>query len=340
MRTLASVQRVTAISPIEGADAIEAASVLGWKVVVKKGEYEPGDLAVYLEIDSVPPDVKPFQFLWAKYEQRPGNYRIKTVKLRGQISQGLLVQPYQIEDFLPQDDYHNFGRWLVEGHDLTEALGVTKYESPLPKGATDIEGQFFDGVPKTDEERVQSETGQRLLAAIQGRPYYITVKCDGASMTVAQHGGEVKVASRNYRLARSSDSPYWHAASKGLLQFVEQHPNLALQGELVGPGIQNNRLGLKDHHCYVFNIYDRDLGVRMSWPEMVEHADGRFELVPLVQGPTRYFSYTQDELLRLAEGKYDGTSNEREGIVIRAADPYENISFKAISNRFLLKGGD
>ncbi len=335
MRKLASIQRITAIEPIEGADAIECASVLGWKVVVKKGEFRPGDLAVYMEIDSVPPDEPPYRFLWKNTEMRPNNFRIKTIKLRGQISQGILFPHVAL---FP--DQIGEGFYWQEGDDVTEALGVTKYEPPLPSGSGDVEGQFFDGVPKTDEERVQSETGQRLLKALQGRPYYITVKCDGASMTVAVHGEEVKVASRNYRLARSGESKYWHAATKGLITFIEQHPHLAVQGELVGPGIQSNRLGLADPTCLVFNIYDRNLGVRMSWPEMVEHADGNFDLVPLVQGPTYGFNYTQDELLKLAEGKYDGTSNEREGIVIRSADPYESISFKAISNRFLLKGGD
>lgn len=89
-RSLASIQRITALNPIEGADAIEVADVLGWKVVVKKGEYQVGDLAIYLEIDSVPPDEEQYRFLWKFAEQRPNNFRIKTIKLRGQISQGIL----------------------------------------------------------------------------------------------------------------------------------------------------------------------------------------------------------------------------------------------------------
>jgi RNA ligase (TIGR02306 family) len=284
-----------------------------------------------------------YRFLWKNAEERPNNYRIRTIKLRGQVSQGIL---FPVSAFPDKAIWRITGDAPFEGTDVTEALGITKYEPPLPAGSNDIEGQFFDGVPKTDEERVQSETGMRLHAALLGRPYYITVKCDGSSMTIAQHNGVTKVASRNYRLAESDSSAYWRAAKtvgpngKSLIDFVDEHPHLALQGELVGPGIQNNRLGCYAPMCLVFNIYDRNMGVRLSWPEMQEHAADWFYLVPLVEGPTEGFRYTPEELLAMAEGKYDGSGNEREGIVIRSADPYDQISFKAISNRFLLRGGE
>lgn len=341
MRTLASIQRITALDPIPDADAIECASVLGWKVVVKKGEYQVGDLAVYMEIDSVPPDEEQYRFLWRFAEQRPNNFRIKTIKLRGQISQGIL---FPCDALLPMQMTNPPKIGLDEGTDVTEILGVTKYEAPLPRGADDIAGQFFDGVPKTDEERVQSQTGRRLLDALQGRPYYITVKCDGSSMTVAMHDSYAKVASRNYRLTDTPDSSYWRAAranNDALLDCVVEQPWLAIQGELVGPGIQNNRLGLSEPRCLVFTIFDRSIGVRLSWVEMKEMADTwGFDLVPLVVPPTHGFNLTQEDLLVLAEGKYEGTTSEREGIVIRSADPFDNISFKAISNRYLLKGGE
>lgn len=328
MRKLASIQRITAIEPIPDADAIEVASVLGWKVVVKKGEYQVGDLAVYMEIDSVPPDEPQYRFLWKNTEMRPNNFRIKTIRLRGQISQGILF-PLSVQDTLT---------WAQEGDDITEMLQITKYEPPLPAGSSNVEGQFFDGVPKTDEERVQSETGMRLLQALHGRQFYVTVKCDGASMTVALHEDVAKVASRNYRLADSADSTYWNAArNTGILAWVEDNLDYAVQGELVGPGIQNNRLGLSQHECRVFNIYDRLGGRYLSLAEMIETG---LPLVPIVE-VGHLFNYTADQLLALAEGKYEGTKNEREGIVIRSNDSNgPRISFKAISNRFLLKGGD
>ena len=338
MRQLASIQRITAIDPIEGADAIEVATVLGWKVVVKKGEFRVGDLGVYMEIDSVPPDEPQYAFLWRNAEQRPNNFRIRTVKLRGQISQGILfpLTSKYLPYVGPAGDR--------EGSDVTEALGVTKYEPPLPGGSNDIEGQFFDGVPKTDEDRVQSRAD--LLAALQGRPYYITVKCDGASMTVAMHDGVVKVASRNYRLADTPDSKYWQAAREegwdrlSIHDIVARNPHLAFQGELVGPGIQNNRLAEERSMCRVFNVYDRNAGRHLTWDEMIDlKEDFGFLTVPYVESG-HSFLYTQDDLLALAEGKYERTNNEREGIVIRNNDDGPRVSFKAISNRFLLKGGD
>jgi RNA ligase (TIGR02306 family) len=338
MRQLASIQRITDIQPIEGADAIECASVLGWKVVVKKGEFQVGDLAVYMEIDSVPPDEEQYKFLWRFAEQRPNNFRIKTIKLRGQISQGILFP-------LAGLNLLNASGWetVREGEDVTDLLGVTKYEPPLPAGSNDIEGQFFDGVPKTDEERVQSADGRKRLELLRGRPYYITVKCDGASMTIAMHDSRVKVASRNYRLADLPESAYWRAARKdneALIDFVVDSPWYAVQGELVGPGIQNNRLGLTEHECLVFNIYDRDSGRYLTLSQMIELSrEWGFKLVPILE-VGHLFNYDQDQLLALAEGKYDGTKSEREGIVIRNNDDGPRVSFKAISNRFLLKGGE
>jgi RNA ligase (TIGR02306 family) len=342
-RTLASVQQITALSPIEGADAIEVADVLGWKVVVKKGEFQVGDLAVYLEIDSVPPDEEQYRFLWKSAEQRPNNFRIKTIKLRGQISQGILF-PMDLETLAyamlcqPIDQMDTES---LVGTDLTDFLRVEKYEAPLPRGSADIAGQFFDGVPKTDEERVQSSTGRQHLAALQGRPYYITVKCDGASMTVASHDAVPKVASRNYRLADNPDSAYWNAArSGGLLRFVELFPHMAVQGELCGPGIQGNRLGLSEHRCFVFNVYNRDLDLYMPWDTIADIAqEFFFDTVPLLEFGLS-FNYDAADLLYLAEGKYEGTNSEREGIVIRNDDDGPFTSFKAISNRYLLKGGE
>lgn len=355
-RTLASIQRITAVESIPDADNIEVASVLGWKVVVRKGEFAVGDLAVYLEIDSVPPDTEQYHFLWKDTEVRPNNYRIRTTKRRGQISQGILfpINACDTCDNMNQSDscldaqYGHDCWFTTEGLDVTETLGITKYEATLPRGSSNIEGQFFDGVPKTDEERVQSSEGARRLAALQGQRYYITVKCDGASMTVAMHDGKPKVASRNYRLADSPDSAYWNAArNNGLLDLVERNPQWAIQGELVGPGIQNNRLGLKRHECLVFNVYDRDMGMYISFVEMIElvagmdelELDSKFKTVPVVEAGCS-FRKDQDDLLALAEGKYEGTTNEREGIVIRSQVPDNRISFKAISNTYLLKGGE
>jgi RNA ligase (TIGR02306 family) len=341
-RKLASVQRILALDPIEGADAIERASVLGWHVVVKKGDFQVGDLAVYLEIDSVPPDIEVFQFLWRFADQRPNNYRIRTIKLRSQISQGILFPWHAIYPVVRDntDYWADNGDAVIgaEGTNITEALGVRKYDPPLPVGSTDIAGQFFDGVSKTDEERVQSNP-RAYLGALFNRPYYITVKADGASMTCAMHEGEFKVASRNFRLKPNPDSAYYRAAEP-LRRLVEAVPNLAVQGELVGPGIQKNPLGLNEHRCLVFNVYDRYTDTHWSF-DMIEEAalELGFHTVELVETGDA-FNYDQDDLLAMAEGYYTGTKNRREGIVIRSNDSGPRVSFKAISNTYLLKATD
>lgn len=336
MRKLASIQRITDIQPIPGADAIEVATVLGWRVVVKKGEFSVGDLAVYMEIDSVPPDEEPYRFLWAKYAERPATYRIRTVKLRGQVSQGILFPlsafaEAEWADYAPRE----------EGYDITDLLGITKYESPLPAGANDIVGAFLSDVPKTDEERVQSETGEFHRRALLGRPYYITEKADGSSVTIGEVDGEVGLFGRNYRLATTNDNSYVRAFNAfNYASLVKENQHLAIQGELVGPGVQKNGLGLKDNRILIFNIFDRQAYRYLGWFEMRDLCIA-YDLptVKFVEGGTS-FNYTADELLELAEGKYHGTTNEREGVVIRSNDDGDRVSFKAVSNRFLLKGGD
>lgn len=99
MRKLAHVEKIASIQPIDGADRIEVATVLGWQVVVKKDEFKVGDLCIYIEIDSVLPEIEDFEFL------RDKKFRIKTQKLRGQISQGLI---------LPLDALNNFGKLIKE----------------------------------------------------------------------------------------------------------------------------------------------------------------------------------------------------------------------------------
>ena len=140
MRKLASIQHIKNLEPIEGADAIEKATVLGWQVVVKKGEYKVGDLTVYIEIDSLLPETSDFEFM------RKNKFRVRTIRLRGQVSQGICFQP----SILPPDFI------LDEDADCTEALGIVKYEPPVPAHLAGIaKGRFPGFIPKTDETRVQ-----------------------------------------------------------------------------------------------------------------------------------------------------------------------------------------
>ena len=170
MRKLASVQRIKALDPIAGADAIERATVLGWHLVVKKGEFKVGELCVYCEVDCLMPDDPSFEFLKAR------GMRIKTIKLRGQISQGICF-PLSI---LPA------GFDIQEDADCTAVLGITKYEPPIPACLNGIaKGAFPSFIPKTDEMRVQIL--QDLLDRYKGEGCYVSEKVDGSSATFYVH---------------------------------------------------------------------------------------------------------------------------------------------------------
>ena len=338
-RKLASIQRVLAIEPIENADAIELARINGWQCVVKKGEFAPGDLGVFLEIDAVPPDSEVFRFLWlpksGEHIERPAKFRIRTMKLRGVLSQGLL---------LPLNQFTFDG--VAEGADVTELLGVGKYEPPVPQGMGDFRAHFPAFIPKTDEMRVQSVPG--VLDELRGLPYVATLKYDGTSATfcIDPRDGEFHACGRNISL-KEGNNLYWRIAGKyGIEEILRRTPHLAIQGEICGPGIQKNRLNLKELTLFVFNIYDFQNACYMSHDEVRAFAlENGFTFVDVVEEGAS-FAHTQESLLALAEGKYPGTSNEREGIVIRARrETFSTVlggrlSFKAISNRFLLKEGE
>jgi RNA ligase (TIGR02306 family) len=341
-RKLASIQRVLAIDPIPNADAIELARINGWQCVTKKGEFTVGDLGVYFEIDSIPPEIDLFRFLWTTKDTVPGTpaprpekFRIRTLRLRGALSQGLLLP-------LPAFELGE----VSEGDDLTEQLGVGKYEPPAPAGMGDWRGPFLAMVPKTDEMRVQSVP--TVLDEIAGKPYVITVKYDGTSATYAIHPqtGEFHACGRNQSI-REGSNLYWNMARKYDIEAaLRRSPHLAVQGEIVGPGIQKNPLGLKEVALFAFNVYDIPRGSYLSHGEAEAFlTDAGIPMVGvLTEGDS--FGYRLSDLLTLAEGKYPGTENEREGIVIRPqTEVYSPVlggclSFKAISNRYLLKEKD
>lgn len=245
MRKLASIQKITDIKPIEGADNIEVASVLGWHVVIGKGQFKVGDIVVYCEIDSILPDKPEFEFL------RPRGFRIRTIRLRGQISQGICFST----DILPEGTYE-------EGSCVTELLGVEKYEPYIPTQLSGvIKGSFPSFIPKTDEPRVQIL--QDVLLRYATSPFEMHEKLDGSSVTYYIKDGEFGVCSRNIELKESEDNTFWRMAKElhieHILRSYSRIPkNVAVQGELVGPGVQGNKLKLDKNTVYFYNIFDID----------------------------------------------------------------------------------
>jgi len=334
-RKLASVVKIVDIQPIPGADAIVVAKVKGWNVVVKKGEFNVGDLAVYYEIDSFLPVRPQFEFLRKSSYKRMGSsegFRLKTIRLRNTVSQGLLTPiPEGIID--PK-----------EGDDLTEALGIVKYEPPIPAQlAGKIKGTFPSFIPKTDEIRIQNFESEVGFSPA-GERAYLTEKLDGTSFTCYFNNGVFGVCGRNWELTETSDNSLWRMAN--LLQLKEKMTkhgkNIALQGELIGAGINGNLYELKEHKLYFFTGYDIDKGRRMFFDEL-EWLLFRFE-VPMVPVLEKYgyvlpTENLVDNMLKYAEGKSVlNMGVDREGVVVRGLE--REFSFKAISNTYLLGSKD
>lgn len=331
-RALASVQRIRAIDPIPDADAIEVATVRGWKVVIKKGEFAGGDLAVYVEIDAFLPEEPAYEFLRkSSFKTLPngrGGFRLRTVKLRGQVSQGLLL-PLSV---LPA------GTSAEEGEDVTDALGIVLYEPPMPV-SDEAKGPFPVFVPKTDEERIQN-LPDLFDADRPKEPLYVTEKLDGSSFTAYLRDGAFGVCSRNLDLLDTPSSAFWKAARaldlEAKLRATER--NLAVQGELVGPGVQGNPYKLDANAVYFFSAFDIDRYAYLPLNEFRALLDALgLPMVPLLDAAFA-LPDTMEAMLAYADGPSAlRPETAREGVVVRSAD--RAVSFKAISNRFLLKQG-
>jgi RNA ligase (TIGR02306 family) len=344
-RKLATIRKIDELRPIEGADAIECAVVGGWTVVVKKGEFAVGNLAVYLEIDSwVPAWLAPFLSKGSEPREFNGvrGERLRTVKLRGQVSQGLLL-PLTV---LPRSLGFEFAKvdGSAVGEDVSHWLGIQKWEAPVPAQlAGDVNGPFPTEVPKTDQERIQNLTEELKEWQDDSKfTWEVTEKLDGSSMTVFVNGDREGVCSRNWELKETEANTMWRVARREALidKIRSTGRNLALQGEIIGEGIQGNRYAVHGQDFRLYDIYDIDRGEYMSPRERLGLATALgIAHVPVISSEMVIQEFVQG-LLTMAEGKSVLNSKaEREGLVFKC-NTFGGPSFKAISNRFLLKGGD
>lgn len=335
-RQLATVRKIAAIEHIEGADAIEVAVVDGWKVVIKKDEYRVGDLVVYLEIDSwVPTELAPFLSKGKEPREFEGvkGERLRTVKLRGQISQGLI---------LPLSVLDNVESELFEGLDVTCPLNIYKWERPMNAQLAGMaRGNFPALVPKTDQSRIQNLT--RNFPKLQEDTWSITEKLDGSSCTFyLDLFGEFHVCSRNIDLKQTEGNTFWQLALQLDIEGIMRRHSLsgmAIQGEMIGEGIQGNQYKTK-LDFYVYDMYNTSTGEYIL-PIQLESACKRLGLkhVPIIVSNTDIKEQTIESILQFAEGKSQLNGSEREGIVFKS-NTVHDLSFKAISNKWLLKGGE
>lgn len=366
-RKLASVQKVKAIRPIEGADRIEVVQVLNWDCVASKGQYHVGDLVIYFEIDSLLPDIPAFEFLKkSAWSQKLNKYKISTHKFRNQISQGLVMPITQLREIynaingtsISSIDYD-------EGDDLTALLKIEKYEPPVSNGPLGeiINHEWY--VPKTDEERIQVCAENVLPEYIkrEQNEWYASIKLDGTSCTAGLFDDAFLIGGRTQWY--KDENMYTTTVKKyGDIEAIAREyldatgVYVVFQGELCGPGIQSNRLGLKEKEWFIFNVFASTTGKYDSYEKldlfgmlaMCENFG--LKHVPIIDDEYKFsfngYSNTDEivnGLLSYVDNfKYrtyfeDASPNQvAEGLVFRLNDMTN--SFKVVSNKFLLKGGE
>lgn len=357
MRKLASIQRINDLIPIPGKDMIVQANVLGWSVIVRKADYHKDQLCVFIEPDAVLPERPEFEFLRSK------NFRIKTMKMAGVLSQGICF-PLTI---LPD------GRDYKEGDDVTELLGITQYAPDMDVEAEPVEekkirwprflmrfkwfrrlvlpkkqkkGVFPDFLSKTDETRIQNLP---FMLARKDITFVGREKIDGQSGTFflrrikrtfpwQKQKFDFGVCSRNRRLPHPDGSSYWEVAQRYhmedvLKELIGDHEWVAIQGECISPKVQGNKYKVNKADLYCFNLIYPTGKVPCMKAESIVWVHG-LKWVPLVYGDY-HMPDTVEDVLDAATGKSCLRDTLREGIVFRNYE--HNISFKAVSPEFLMK---
>jgi RNA ligase (TIGR02306 family) len=327
---LASIQIITDIRPIEGADRIEVATVLGYQTVIKKGEFRPGDHCVWHEPDTVAAERPEYEFL------RKQGFRLKVSRFKGQVSQGLAL-PLTV---LPTADY-------AVGKDVTDLTGIRKYEKPLSPNLVGVaKGAFPSWIPKTDEPNLRSFP--EALGEFTGRECVITQKVDGTSGTFYLRGEEFGVCTRNLELLDDPASMFWRVAREHRLReaLTTLHGVFALQGEVHGEGIQGNHLGVKGVSFAAFNLFDIAKHAYVDHKTLEDFC--KSNSLPMVRAVWRgEFRFTLSELVDLASVQDYASSRPAEGIVIRPVEEVRSrilesgrLSAKVISERYALKHGE
>jgi len=358
IRKLAHVEKIVSLTSIDGADKIETALVLGWQCVVKKKEFKVGEIVVYIEVDSIVPDKPEYEFL------RERKFRVRTIKLRKQISQGLVL-PLSV---LPEGRYK-------EGQDVTELLGIIKYDPQAQEETEESDvrmknpffkfmmrfswfrklfkknkGGFPKWIVKTDEERIQNMP--EILIREQGTLFEVTEKLDGQSVTYFLKRNKRKdllngkfefgVCSRNNRLAKPDNSSWWNVAKQldienVLKKLIGEEDYIVLQGEILGTNIQGNKYGVKKFEFFAFNLI---LPSGKIYWERMDFNMRRYGIksVPLLDMAYR-LPETVEDIVKFSIGKSMLKPDAwREGIVVRNYN--KGISFKVINPEFLLKNNE
>ncbi len=317
MKPTATIQRVSNLRKHPNADCLDIFQVLGWQIVSKSGTFSEGDLCIYIEIDSIVNEHPEFEFL------RNKGFRVRPIRLRGEASNGLCLPLGSLANF----GYDMKGPQYV-GMDVSDIIGAKHYEKPLPAA---LSGQALGYLPayiiKTDEDNLRSHP--EALDELRGREFYITRKDDGSSGTFFVYKGVFGVCSRNLQLAEDDKNLFWKMARKYDIEnkikafFGEQ--DVAIQGELVGPGVNGNNLGLAEHELHVFSIQFLDVRTYGTFAQVRAFCnDTAIPMVTLVDMGDK-FQYSLEALLKMANSLKYPNGTPAEGIVIRPQWPLRSL---------------
>lgn len=374
-RILAHVEKVISVEEIPGANNIELCRLLGWQCIIKKSDnIKVNDLVGYCEIDSILPEIPEWEFL------KDTKYRIKTRKFMKTLSQGLVIPLKYDKDceryYIPNEYISNTPCgsrvYIQEGSDITELLGITKWLPPDEREPDQGSFQnrkkygwfirymtrfqwfrklfkkrsrsFPEYPPVSDETRIQSMHYNKLYELNKDKKFYISEKLDGQSslyiMRKKRFKWSFEIYSRTVRKFELDNSNWSVAARKFDIKnkLRSLNKNIAIQGELIGPKIQGNKYKIEDFDLYIFNVFDMDKKVPYSLDKAIEIVNKlNLKFVPILDKNFKLLP-TVDEMLALADGESTLCKTLREGLVFRTYD--KSISFKAVSNKFLLKHGE
>lgn len=225
---LASIERIKSVEKHFNADSLEICSVAGYKAITKLGQYKEGELVVFIQPDTCLPDIS-----WAAF-YRSKSKRVKAVKLRNVWSMGIIESIENVGLFF-RDSYE-------EGQEISDIIGVTKYEAPAPQDLS-AKGNLPFGISKSDEENWQS------VDIPYGEFCDVTMKYEGQSASFAYKNVPDRepfaICSRSLEIKPECENNFTRIAAKydikaKLTKFCQDNNvNLCLRGECYGSNIQN-----------------------------------------------------------------------------------------------------
>ena len=311
---VATIERVVSKKQHDNADSLEIVQILGWDVVCKKDEFQVGELVVFINIDSIVEPNTHFQFLASK------NYRIKPIKIRGKISQGLCLSLKILKDFTNKTNFD-------EGEDISEIIKASHYEKPVPRKMTGKhKGTFPSFLIKTDEHNLRNYP--HSLKEIAEKDIYMTKKMDGCSATYYIKNGNFGVCSRTLEL-QPDENIYWSIVKKYDLAYklLSAGMDIAIQGEIYGPNIQGNPNGSSSICFAAFNLYQIKGNRYEGFDKFIDFCS-QYEIptVPMIYRGS--LNHTLQDLIEIANSlKYENNS-PCEGLVLRTTEPMSSKSMQ------------